>query len=128
MGRCAGITRLGQRCTHAAGGESGLCWLHDPSRAEARRANASKASRSQGKVPSPGAIARRVLETIERLEEGDIDPREAAVLSQLYNVLRGLVKVEHELRHADHEDRLRALEDILAYSPLAPGAPRDRRF
>ncbi len=48
MTACAGITRAGERCTLPAQGPSGMCWLHDPARADQRHRHASKAARSKG--------------------------------------------------------------------------------
>jgi hypothetical protein len=64
-------------------------------------------------VPSPGAIARRVLDTIAQLEAGGLEAKDAAVLGQLFNVLRGLAKLEHDMMEVkDLRDRLADLEEF----------------
>jgi hypothetical protein len=81
MSTCAGITRQGQRCTLSAQGSSGMCWLHDPARADQRHRHASKAARSKGNK-EVSTLKEEIKTVIKDVKAGDLDRNDAAVMIQ----------------------------------------------
>jgi hypothetical protein len=100
MTTCAGITRQGQRCTLAARGSSGMCWLHDPARASERRTHASKAARSKGNR-EVAALKEEIKVLIADVKAGDLDRNDAAVMIQGYRALKDFIALERQVRETE---------------------------
>jgi hypothetical protein len=114
MPRCAGIKRDGGRCEVVVSGSSDYCYQHDPSLAEQRRRNASRAGRAKR-----NPATREAESTIAQLQQladgvlaGSADRKNVAVATQALNAkLRGL-----EILRKWHEadvllERIEALEE-----------------
>ena len=114
-GQCSGITRQGGRCTRHAEGPNGLCWLHDPTRAEDRRRAASKVGKSKPNRELLD-IKSRLVQLSEDVLEGAVKRADAAVAGQLLNYVTRVVSVEIKVRETEEmEARLEELETIIAH-------------
>src|SRR5215212_5328073 len=100
MAQCAGITREGGRCTLSAGGSSGMCWLHDPARAEQRHRYASKAARSKGNR-EVATLKEEIKSLIVDVKTGELDRNDAQVMIQGYRVLKDLIALERQVKETD---------------------------
>jgi hypothetical protein len=100
MNTCAGITRQGQRCTLSAQGSSGMCWLHDPARADQRHRHASKAARSKGNKEVAG-LKEEIKTVIADVKAGDLDRNDAAVMIQGYRALKDFIALERQVKETD---------------------------
>jgi hypothetical protein len=100
MSTCAGITRQGQRCTLSAQGSSGMCWLHDPARADQRHRHASKAARSKGNK-EVSTLKEEIKTVIKDVKAGDLDRNDAAVMIQGYRALKDFIALERQVRETD---------------------------
>jgi hypothetical protein len=113
MSVCAAIKPNGKRCGGRVFGDSSYCWHHDPKYADKRSRIAKRAGRARREVPTAAAIAARVSETLRKLEDGEMEAREAAVMFQGFNVLRSVTRLDFDMKHADYEERLRNIEEQL---------------
>ncbi len=100
MTTCAGITRQGQRCTLAARGSSGMCWLHDPARAEQRHRHASKAARSKGNM-EVALLKEEIKAVIADVKAGELDRNDAQVMIQGYRALKDFIALERQIKETD---------------------------
>jgi hypothetical protein len=100
MGACAGITQAGSRCTLPADPSSGMCWLHDPARADQRHRHASKAARSKGNREVAG-LKDELKDVIADVKAGDLDRNDAAVMIQGYRALKDLIALERQVKETD---------------------------
>ena len=109
MSTCAGITQAGGRCTLAAKTSSGMCWLHDPDRADQRHRHASKAARSKGNK-EVAILKGDVRDVIAGVRDGNLDRGDAAVMLQGFRVLKDLVELDRKVRETD--DLLEQVEEL----------------
>jgi hypothetical protein len=100
MSPCAGITRDGRRCTLPADASSGMCWLHDPARADERHRHASRAARSKGNR-EVAALKEEIKAVITDVKAGDLDRNDAAVMIQGYRALKDFIALERQIRETD---------------------------
>jgi len=86
------------------------CFNHDPTRAEERRRNASRAGKSAGGREIKD-LKRRISDVIDAVLEGSKDRGRAAVAIQGFNALRGVLELERKIKETDElEARIEALE------------------
>jgi hypothetical protein len=107
--QCSGITRQGTRCTRSVEGPNGLCWLHDPTRADDRRRAASKAGRAKPNR-EVADIKERLSQLADDLLAGEVDKSTGAVVAQVLNVLLRAISVELKVREV--EELAREVEEI----------------
>lgn len=100
MSTCAGITREGRRCTLSADPSSGMCWLHDPARAEQRHRHASRAARSKGNR-EVATLKDEIKSVITDVKAGELDRNDAAVMIQGYRALKDFIALERQVRETD---------------------------
>jgi len=100
MSTCAGITREGRRCTLSAQTSSGMCWLHDPARADQRQRYASKAARSKGNK-EVADLKEEIKNVIKDVKAGDLDRNDAGVMIQGYRALKDFIALERQVRETD---------------------------
>ena len=100
MGACAGITQVGRRCTLPADPSSGMCWLHDPARADQRHRHASRAARSKGNR-EVAALKDEIKTVIADVRGGDLDRNDAAVMIQGYRALKDFISLERQVKETD---------------------------
>ena len=114
-GRCSGITRSGTRCERSVEGPNGMCWLHDPTRSEERRRAASKAGKARPNREI-AEIKTRLSVLAEDVLAGRADRGNAAVVSQVYNVLLRAITVELRIREQQElTERLEELETLMQH-------------
>ncbi len=100
MSTCAGITQAGRRCTLSAQASSGMCWLHDPSRAEERHGHASRAARSKGNR-EVADLKMEIKSVISEVKAGELDRNDAAVMIQGYRALKDFIALERQVKETD---------------------------
>ncbi len=113
MSSCSGITAAGARCKGIAIDGSDYCYAHSPVHADARRRAASKGGRRAGRG-RPMVELSNLKQRLEGLAEdvlaGKVDRGDAAVVSQVYNVLLRAVTVELKIKETGElEARLEEL-------------------
>jgi hypothetical protein len=117
MSQCTAIKRGGERCKGVAIDASGLCYSHDPNRADARK----RAARKGGQRGGRGRPATELFVLKSRLEglaedvlAGHIDRSDAAVAGQLLNYAIRAVSVGLKAREQEElEARLAEIEEAL---------------
>jgi hypothetical protein len=110
MTKCAAFTAKGRPCKGLVRAGSDYCPAHDPARADARRRSASKAARSKlgGEVRD---LKDRLGTLAEDVLAGRVEPKVAAVLTQIIGAYARLLEFERKFREQDEfEARLVALE------------------
>src|SRR5215207_1022604 len=107
MPRCNAIKRNGERCRVSVEPGVELCWAHDPRNASQRKRITSKAGKSKPSRELIG-IKERLSTLAEDVLRGNVDKGDAAVCSQLYNVL--LRAIGMELKVKELEELEKALE------------------
>ena len=100
MRTCSGITQEGRRCTLPADASSGMCWLHDPARADERHRHASRAARSKGNR-EVATLKEEIKAVIADVKAGDLDRNDAAVMVQAYRALKDFIALERQVRETD---------------------------
>ena len=112
MGRCAGITKNGSRCSASVPPGVEHCYNHDPARAEERRRHTSRAGRSR--TPRIVRELHDLLDdTTERVLNGDLKPYPGMVAGQLIGVKTRLLEFEKALHEQQVlEERLEQLEEL----------------
>ncbi len=117
MSPCAGIKADGGRCGAQAITGNQWCVGHDPDKAEARRRRASKGGKRGGRgrpMVEVHAVKDKLQDLADRVLDGSLDRADAAVVSQIYNVLLRAVSVEMKVREVEElEGRLEQLEALL---------------
>ena len=98
--QCAGITREGRRCTVSVRGAQEFCHLHDPSRSEERRRQASRAGRARGNK-EVATLKDEIKAVITDVKSGDLDRNDAAVMIQGYRALKDFIALERQVRETD---------------------------
>lgn len=114
MSRCSAIKRDGGRCQGVAIDASGLCYSHDPNRADARKRAASKGGQRGGRGRPQTQLTSLISENAdirERVLRGEIMPNVGAVAIQSINAALRAVKVGLEVQdQQDLEERIAELE------------------
>ncbi len=124
MNTCAGIKRDGGRCTLSAQASSGMCWLHDPSRAEERHRHASRAARSKPSREVAG-LKEEIKTVIADVRGGELDRNAAAVMIQAFRALKDFIALERQIKETESlEGRLEALEQAQANQAKPAGVWR----
>src|SRR5215210_5690345 len=127
MAQCAGNTRNGRPCRGLVRLGSDYCPAHDPARQEARRKAASKAARSK-----PGGEVRSLKDRLEGLADdvlaGRVEPKAAAVVTQIANVHTRLLEFEKKFQELDEFGaKIAALEEKLEAKIAALEKEAERR-
>lgn len=115
MAQCTGIMRGGGRCKGIAIEGSGLCYLHNPEYAEARRRSARRGGKTggRGRPKQHVALVHKTADTmIGKLLRGEIEPSVAAVVIQAGHLkLRAVLA---DLKVEEHEEVLKRVEELEA--------------
>ncbi len=117
MSGCSGITGSGDRCRAIAITGSDWCHAHHPDRADARRRSASKGGRRGGRgrpVGELGSIKKKLEDLADDVLAGSVDRSDAAVISQIYNVVLRAISTSLKAREQEElEARIEELEALL---------------
>jgi hypothetical protein len=109
MPRCSATKPDGTPCERIVGASQTFCHAHDPSRSEQRRRAASKAARSKPNRELV-TIKQRLHTLADEVLEGQVARADAAVVSQIYNVLLRTLETERKIR--EQEDLIERLEGL----------------
>ena len=98
--RCNAVKPNGERCTLPATGQHGLCWAHAPENAEKRRRTAARGGRGKANREIV-----RIKDELKALKDdvlkGSVDRNDAAVVVQVYRVLKDLIELERRVKETD---------------------------
>jgi len=81
-------------------GAQEFCHLHDPSRSEERRRQASRAGRARGNK-EVATLKDEIKAVITDVKSGDLDRNDAAVMIQGYRALKDFIALERQVRETD---------------------------
>jgi hypothetical protein len=110
MPRCAAHKPDGTPCERIVGASQRYCFAHDPSKADARSKNASRAARSKPRRELAD-VKDKLRELADAVMAGDADRADAAVAGQLYGTYIRAVSVEVKLKETlELEERIEMLE------------------
>jgi hypothetical protein len=109
MSKCSAIKLNGERCRGIAATGSDYCPAHDPARAEQRKRNARKASRSRGGGSELKDLKRGIRTVTAAVLSGRLDKGRAAVGLQGYNLL---LRAYSEGRNDLMEELAREVEEL----------------
>src|SRR5215208_5171605 len=124
MRTCSGIRTDGGRCQAQPMRNSEYCLNHDPSRAEETRRRSSKGGKRGGRGRPRVEVANvktQLQELADAVRDNEINRADAAVVSQILNVLLRAITIEAQLREQEEfAQRLEALEAALAHRKGRP--------
>ncbi len=109
MPRCSGFKPDGSPCQRIVSPSQTYCPAHDPSRSEQRRRAASKAAKSK-----PNQEVAEIKQSLKALAvdvlEGRVIRADAAVVSQIYNIVLRALEAERKIR--EQEELIERLEEL----------------
>jgi hypothetical protein len=124
MRTCSGIRTDGGRCQAQPMRNSEYCLNHDPSRAEENRRRSSKGGKRGGRGRPRVEVTNvktQLQELADAVCDNEINRADAAVVSQILNVLLRAITIEAQLREQEEvAQRLEALEAALAHRKGRP--------
>jgi hypothetical protein len=124
MRTCSGIRTDGGRCQAQPMRNSEYCLNHDPSRAEENRRRSSKGGKRGGRGRPRVEVTNvktQLQELADAVRDNEINRADAAVVSQILNVLLRAITIEVQLREQEEfAQRLEALEAALAHRKGRP--------
>jgi hypothetical protein len=113
MPRCSHTYEDSSQCRRIVSAEQKYCYSHDPLRAGERRRNAARG----GKAKASGELGRvkaRLQALADKVEEGQMDRADAAVISQIWGTYLRAISVEMKQKEQlELVGRLEALEEGL---------------
>jgi hypothetical protein len=118
MPQCSGSKPDGSPCERIVSPSQTYCHAHDPSRSEQRRRAASKAVKSKPNQ-EVAEIKQRLKALAEDVLECRVPRADAAVVSQVYNVVLRTLEVERKIR--EQEELIERLEDLEQAKELREG-------
>ena len=113
MAKCSGITRAGTACKGIPIEGSQWCYVHHPDHDQERRRHGARGGKRGGRgrpMVEVHAVKDKLQDLADRVLDGSLDRADAAVVSQIYNVLLRAVSVE--LRVREQEEILLRLEEL----------------
>ena len=112
MARCAGVKADGTACERIVSDDHTWCYAHDPSKAEARSHNASKAGRVKTIAGEVVEIRERIRQLAEDVIEGRVDKGKASVAFQGLGVAVKYFELQRRIKETDELlQRIEALEE-----------------
>ncbi len=118
MSQCAGIKRDGGRCTVVVAPSESYCYHHAPERAEERKRNASKGSKSRGAPKEIANLKNQLKDLADGVLSSKIERADAVVVNQILNTQLRSIELGRRIDSAGAEERafevmLGALEERL---------------
>jgi hypothetical protein len=108
--RCQAIKHDGTSCERIVGAAQEHCYSHDPSRAEERHRNSSKAG-SYKPGGELGEVKAKLRQLGDDVLSGAVDRASGSVAAQILGVYLRAVELERKIREQDElEERLEVLE------------------
>ena len=117
MAKCSGITRAGTACKGTPIEGSQWCYVHHPDHDQERRRHGARGGKRGGRgrpMVEVHAVKDKLQDLAERVLDGSLDRADAAVVSQIYNVLLRAIGTEMKVKEVEelaHE--LQEVRDIL---------------
>jgi hypothetical protein len=112
MGQCAGVKAKGGRCTAPPLPGEEWCYGHHPNYADKRRRNAAKSHKTRSASPEIASIKANLSELAVDVMGGAVDRGNAAVASQVYNVLLRAIGMELKVKEVEElEAKLEELSE-----------------
>jgi hypothetical protein len=109
MNQCTATKLNGEPCENVAHGPQKLCWSHDPSNAEKRRKQASKAATAKADK-EVREVKREIRDLIKAVREDGFDVSRANTANRLYQTLLQYILAERGIyREEDLAVRIREL-------------------
>lgn len=97
---CQGVNKLGKPCKAPPGIDRAYCWFHDPQMKEHRAETSKYATEQRHRIMPPieieglPSIKDLIVETINRVRQGRLDPKVANAISGLARVYVAIVQAE----------------------------------
>ncbi len=117
MAKCSGITRAGTACKGTPIEGSQWCYVHHPDHDQERRRHGARGGKRGGRgrpMVEVHAVKDKLQDLADRVLDGSLDRADAAVVSQIYNVLLRAVSVEMKVKEVEELAReLQEVRDIL---------------
>ena len=89
------------------------CYVHDPTRPQERKRNASRGGRTRGNGELPD-LKKQLKDLATGVLDGTVDRGRAAVANQIFNTLIRTIEQERKQRELEElAERLEALEQVL---------------
>src|SRR5215212_2656056 len=101
MARCAGFKPDDSPCERIVGASQTYCYAHDPARADERRRAASRGGKRGGRgrpLVELQAVKGKLEDLAEDVLKGSTDRGDAAVVSQIYNVVLRAIATELKVK------------------------------
>jgi hypothetical protein len=118
MPRCSYTHPDNSQCKRIVEDDKTYCYSHDPARAAERKANARRGGRRGGRgrpLQELAALRSENSELREKLLSGEVEPRVAAVATQLINTDARLIDLTLKAKEQmELEQRLEEIEQALA--------------
>ncbi len=117
MAKCSGITRAGTACKGTPIEGSQWCYVHHPDHDQERRRHGARGGKRGGRgrpMVEVHAVKDKLQDLADRVLDGSLDRADAAVVSQIYNVLLRAIGTEMKVKEVEelaHE--LQEVRDIL---------------
>ena len=114
MAQCAGVKAKGGRCTAPPLPGEEWCYGHHPDYADKRRRNAARSHKTRSASPEIAGIKDSLATLAGDVMEGKVDRGNAAVASQVYNVLLRAIGMELKIKEVGElEAKLEELSEAL---------------
>jgi len=109
------VKTKGGRCTAPTLPGQEWCYGHHPDYAEKRRRFAARSHKTRSASPEIGLIKARLVTLAEDVMEGNVDRANAAVSSQVYNVLLRAISVELKIKETGElEAQVEELRELVS--------------
>jgi hypothetical protein len=113
MPRCSHTYADSSQCRRIVSAEQRYCYSHDPGRAGERKRNAARGGRAKASGEL-GRVKARLHTLADKVEGGQMDRADAAVISQIWGTYLRAVSVELKVREQlELVERLESLEEGL---------------
>ena len=109
MAQCSGSKPDGSPCQRIVSPSQTYCHAHDPARSEQRKRAASKAAKSKPNQ-EVASIKQRLKDLADDVLEARVGRADAAVVSQIYNVVLRTMEAERKIR--EQEELIERLEKL----------------
>jgi len=96
MPRCSGFKQDGSPCERIVSASQSYCFAHDPSKAEERSRNASRAGKRR---PSReiASLKNEIRDYVKAVHKGELDRNDARAMFDGYKVLVALLRLERDV-------------------------------
>ena len=112
MSTCTATKKDGSPCTLPSSGPDGLCWVHSPTNAAARRRGQSRGGRGAGSAETR-AVKKLMDDLTDKTLSAALEPSVVHAVVALQNIKLRAIEQERKVKETEHlEARIQALEDL----------------